>query len=59
METARLPESGAQGRIRADVSRETFDDLEAYVDLLKRWQTRINLIGPGTVSRIWGAPYRR
>lgn len=36
-----------------DVSRETLDRLQIYVDLLIHWQKRINLIGPSTVEQIW------
>ena len=36
-----------------DVSRESRSRLEVYVDLLVRWQQRINLIGPATVDEIW------
>src|SRR5262245_33054607 len=36
-----------------DVSRESRDRLQAYVDLLVKWQSRINLIGPATLSSIW------
>ncbi len=35
------------------VSRESLDGLEAYVDLLLKWQTKINLIGPDTVGEVW------
>ena len=35
-----------------NVSRETFERLRIYRDLLVRWQKRINLIGPSTVSDI-------
>lgn len=38
---------------RANVSRETLDRLKAYVDLLLRWQQRINLIGRSTVTDLW------
>lgn len=38
---------------RFDISRETLDRLTAYVDLLERWQRRINLIGRSTVEDIW------
>ena len=48
-----MADSAAHNRIREHVSRETFADLEAYVDLLKHWQERINLIGPATVGQIW------
>ncbi|MGB1027485.1 MAG: 16S rRNA (guanine(527)-N(7))-methyltransferase RsmG, partial [Rhodospirillaceae bacterium] len=30
------------------VSHETLGRLEAYLDLLVRWQRRINLVGPKT-----------
>jgi len=36
-----------------DVSRESFLRLQTYVALLLRWQTRINLVGPGTIDDIW------
>ena len=36
-----------------DVSRETLARLEAYADLLVKWQARMNLIGPATVEHIW------
>jgi len=35
------------------VSRETFEKLSRYVDLLLQWQARINLISPTTVNAIW------
>lgn len=36
-----------------NVSRETSERLMAYVDLLRKWQSRINLIADSTVSDIW------
>ena len=36
-----------------DVSRESRARLTAYVDLLVKWQRRINLIGPATVDDVW------
>ena len=45
--------SGADQLARFDVSRESAARLEAFVDLLVRWQQRINLIGPATVDDIW------
>jgi 16S rRNA (guanine527-N7)-methyltransferase len=36
-----------------DVSRETWGQLEAYVEILLKWQKAINLIGPTTVGEIW------
>jgi 16S rRNA (guanine527-N7)-methyltransferase len=35
------------------VSRETLRRLEAYADLLVRWNAKINLIGSGTVGDLW------
>jgi 16S rRNA (guanine527-N7)-methyltransferase len=35
------------------VSRETFDRLKAYHDLLLKWQTRVNLISADTISEMW------
>lgn len=36
-----------------DVSRETEERLVLYVDLLKRWQAKINLIAPSTLVDVW------
>lgn len=36
-----------------DVPRETFSRLQDYVNLLKKWQERINLISDSTVLDIW------
>jgi 16S rRNA (guanine527-N7)-methyltransferase len=38
---------------RLNVSRESLLKIEAYVDLLLAWQTKINLIGPSTVETVW------
>jgi 16S rRNA (guanine527-N7)-methyltransferase len=35
------------------VSRETLGRLGVYADLLTRWQSAINLIGPSTIDHIW------
>jgi 16S rRNA (guanine527-N7)-methyltransferase len=35
------------------VSRETQKRLEAFVELLLNWQSRINLIAPSTIPEIW------
>ena len=35
------------------VSRETLDRLAAYLDLLRRWQRTINLVGAGTLDDPW------
>lgn len=37
----------------AGVSRETRIRFEAYLDLLRRWQRRINLVGPRTLDDPW------
>ncbi|MBK1836484.1 16S rRNA (guanine(527)-N(7))-methyltransferase RsmG [Azospirillum sp. YIM B02556] len=35
------------------VSRETLDRLIAYEELLRKWQPKINLIGPSTLPDAW------
>ena len=40
--------------ILSDVSRETRERLDAYADLLRKWQPRINLVAPSTVADLWG-----
>ncbi|MGB8275574.1 MAG: 16S rRNA (guanine(527)-N(7))-methyltransferase RsmG [Alphaproteobacteria bacterium] len=37
----------------AGVSRETLGRLEAYADLLRKWQESINLVGPATLVDLW------
>ncbi len=36
-----------------DVSRETLGRLQVYLELLKRWQRAINLVGNGTLNDPW------
>ncbi|WP_051644452.1 16S rRNA (guanine(527)-N(7))-methyltransferase RsmG [Labrenzia sp. DG1229] len=36
-----------------DVSRETLDRLQIYVDLVLKWQPAQNLIAPSTIAEIW------
>jgi 16S rRNA (guanine527-N7)-methyltransferase len=36
-----------------NVSRESRERIEVYVELLLTWQKRINLIGPATVETVW------
>jgi len=36
-----------------NVSRETLERLVLYIDLLKRWQKAINLVGPKTLADPW------
>ena len=38
---------------RYNVSRESLARLRKYVELLRTWQRRINLIGPATIDTIW------
>ena len=35
------------------VSRETIERLTVYADLLRRWQAKLNLVGPDTLGDIW------
>jgi 16S rRNA (guanine527-N7)-methyltransferase len=35
------------------VSRETEEQLDRYVELLLRWQTKINLVSPSTLRELW------
>lgn len=35
------------------VSRETLDRFRAYLDLLRRWQSAVNLVGPATLRDPW------
>lgn len=37
----------------AAVPRETTARLQAYADLLVKWQSRINLVGPATLGDLW------
>lgn len=47
------PKGRAEVRSLPYVSRETFDRLQAYVDLLERWQARINLVARSTLAEVW------
>ena len=38
---------------RFDVSRETLASLSTYVAILEKWQHRINLVSPASLSDIW------
>jgi len=35
------------------ISRETLDRLQLYEALLRQWQSKINLIAPGTLGQVW------
>ena len=39
--------------INLDVSRETIDNLNVYVDILKKWNTTINLVSKGSIKDVW------
>ncbi|MEM8689862.1 MAG: 16S rRNA (guanine(527)-N(7))-methyltransferase RsmG [Pseudomonadota bacterium] len=39
--------------VRFNVSRETMKRLRDYVDLLLKWQSKINIIGPSTTQQVW------
>ena len=43
----------AKPALLADVSRETYEKLEAYSSLLLKWTRKINLIGPSTEAEVW------
>ena len=36
-----------------DVSRETMRRLETYVALVEKWQPRVNLVSPASLTDIW------
>ncbi|CUK13758.1 Ribosomal RNA small subunit methyltransferase G [Ruegeria denitrificans] len=36
-----------------DVSRETIDRLEIYVDLVRRWNPKINLVSRNSLNDVW------
>lgn len=36
-----------------DVSRETFERLEAFQALITKWNDRINLVGRSTIEQLW------
>ncbi|MFD1300379.1 16S rRNA (guanine(527)-N(7))-methyltransferase RsmG [Methylobacterium marchantiae] len=38
---------------QANVSRETAEALELYVEQLRRWQSVKNLVGPATLAEVW------
>ncbi|HCI19513.1 MAG TPA: 16S rRNA (guanine(527)-N(7))-methyltransferase RsmG, partial [Alphaproteobacteria bacterium] len=38
---------------RLNVSRETVDQLASYVALVEKWQPRVNLVSPSSLSKIW------
>lgn len=49
----RLPLGQAGFARVSGVSRETLDKLTAYVELLSRWNRRINLVSANTMGDVW------
>jgi 16S rRNA (guanine527-N7)-methyltransferase len=45
--------AGAMADAGVDVSRETLERLSRYLELLRRWQGAINLIGASTLADPW------
>ena len=39
--------------LKTDVSRETFEHLEAYVALIEKWNPKINLVSKSSLPEIW------
>lgn len=50
---AKPPITQQEFAIQAGVSRETAHRLAAYLDLLKRWQARINLVSEASLGDAW------
>lgn len=48
-----MTEEEAKAILAARVSRETFERLEVYAALLKKWQKTINLVSPSTIPSLW------
>ncbi|RMA42812.1 16S rRNA (guanine(527)-N(7))-methyltransferase RsmG [Rhodophyticola porphyridii] len=48
-----MTEAEAQGRLAADVSRETWDRLVTFAEALVKWQKAINLVAPGSLDALW------
>lgn len=45
------PPKGFESRL--NVSRETFDKIRLYAELLERWQKSVNLVSPATLPEMW------
>lgn len=43
----------AAALVLAPVSRETEARLDRYIELLREWQAKINLVAPSTLPRLW------
>lgn len=51
--TVTTPMTPEAFQAQTSVSRETLDRLSAYADVLRKWQPKINLVGPSTMGDIW------
>ncbi|MEX5727972.1 16S rRNA (guanine527-N7)-methyltransferase [Rhodovulum iodosum] len=43
----------SQAELGLDVSRETFERLEIYAALLRKWNRAINLVSPASLDALW------
>jgi 16S rRNA (guanine527-N7)-methyltransferase len=50
---AEAPLSREAFGLQLNVSRETLERLTVYLDLLRRWQRAVNLVGPATLADPW------
>ncbi len=50
---AKTPLTQAEFAAEADVSRETADRLGVYLELLRRWQSKINLVSEASLKDAW------
>jgi 16S rRNA (guanine527-N7)-methyltransferase len=48
-----VTEDDAKRRIADRVSRETFERLEIYEQVLRKWQPKLNLVANGTLPELW------
>ncbi len=50
-----IPESASRQDVvdSFNVSRESLKKLDIFVELLKKWQKSINLVGPKEIERLW------
>lgn len=49
-----MPDSEALDLLESlDVSRETIEKLETYVDMLRRWNAKINLVSKSSLEQVW------
>ncbi len=46
-------ETAARERLRGDVSRETFERLARFTELVDTWSRKINLVAPADRERLW------